>query len=310
MRVFGYLLTGTAAALCCLAAHAQQPNAIFYNASVSHDQQLAAQGNLSAHMRLGYEFLRGSAGAIDAEQARQHFQAVAQTGSLAASAFLGYTYITMHTPGHSATEGLNLIQNAAGAGDPVAKTLLGHLQDWGIGMPTNYAAAITLFEAAAPKFALAQTYLGESYLRRKTRADSAAAAKLLFQAAYQNETTAMVDLAGMFAQGNGVPQNRTFAKAWLDQAVKLGDVAAVFQLGYYYRNSTGTAHNPQKAIALYTQAATAGYVPAQSALGMCYAKGLGVQKDMTQATKWLSLAAPYSKFAAAKLAAIKTGGTL
>jgi TPR repeat protein len=305
MRIFEYLLTGAAVALGCFPAYAQKPNAIFYRASVSNDQQLAAKGNLSAHMRLGYRYLTGSTGAVDTQQAAQHFAAVANSGSSAASAWLGYSYVTAPELGHHASDGIAMIRKASGTGDPVAQTVLGHVLDWGIGVPTDHATARTLFAAAAPKFALAQRYLGESYLRSKSRSDLAAAATWLGSASALGDRSAMLDLAGMYAQRLGQPQSIKAALYWLRKAAETNDPAAIFQQGYFYRHVPGKLANPKKAIALYTSAATAGYVPAQSALGMCYAKGLGVPQNTQEAIKWLSMAAPKSSFAAKQLAILR-----
>ena len=297
----GAVLAGVAS--CCMVA--QNPNTIFYHTPDQQDESAATQGDASAHVRLGYRYLTGATGTVDTTQAARNFAAAAQKGSLASSAWLGYTYVTSPELGHQASEGIALIQNAASSGDPVAQTLLGHLQDLGTGVAQNHDAARTLFEGSAPVFALAQTYLGEWHVRSNTAQDYAIALQLFNAAAVQNDTRAMVDLAMLYVQGKGVQQDGAAARQWLAEAAKWGDLGAIFRQGYLYRHAPGKVNNPGRAVALYQQAAARGYVPAEAALGMCYLWGLGVQKDVAQAVKWLSMAAPEDPFAARQLAAIK-----
>jgi TPR repeat protein len=173
--------------------------------------------------------------------------------------------------------------------------------DSGIGLPQDHDAAKELF-AAATGFALAQTYLGQSYLRSKTAIGDARAAALFEEASAKGEPEAMVELAWLYAKGKGVPREPATAVRWLTQAAAWGNPVSIFQKGYFYRHVWGRLNNPQKAISLYLRSATAGYVPAQYAPGMCYAKGLGIQKDINQAINWLSEAAPKSSHAAGQLA--------
>ena len=293
----------------CGSAFAQTPNSIFFHPSAQRDASAAALGDVAAHVRLGYQHLTGSARTVDPAQAAQHFAAAGQSGSLAASAWLGYTYVLAPRLGHQAAEGVSLIQAAANRGDPVAQTLLGRIQDRGLApgvLRQDHGAAQKLLEAAAPHFALASTYLGESYLRLKNADGYAKAQRLFLSAADADEPNAMTALAKMYSMGLGVPKNAVQSFQWLQRAVQWGDPAAIFQLGYFYRHAPGRLNDPQKATAQYLQAALAGYVPAQTALGLCYAEGVGVSRDINQAVIWLSKAAPYSTFAAAQLAALST----
>ncbi len=69
----------------------------------------------------------------------------------------------------------------------------------------------------------------------------------------------------------------------------------------------GVPKSEHLAVADFARAANTGFVPAEAQLGWCYAKGIGVKKDVNQAIKWLSLAAPKTPDAAALLAKLRGG---
>jgi hypothetical protein len=289
------------------AAYAQDANAIFANANPFDDRAQASKGDVKAQLRLGYRFLTGANCVMDARRASLHFAAAeAQSRWTSASAWLGFTYATAPALGKAA-EGTMMLEDMVRRGDMVAKTLLGRLYQTGTGVPKSPENARQLFLEAAPRFALAQTYLAEVYLNAPSPspADYSIAHGLLVKAAAAGEPRSMVHLAFFHMQGFGGQKDFTRAAYWLNRAMERGDGIAIYQRGIFYGKGWGGPRSDKMAAALFRRSADLGYAPAQTALGMCYATGKGVDMDTNQALKWFGMAAPKNEFAARQLAALR-----
>lgn len=79
--------------------------------------------------------------------------------------------------------------------------------------------------------------------------------------------------------------------AALEQKAAEGDAAALFTLGDKYERGDGVTHDMAMAASYMQLAAEHGSTAAQYRLGLVQAVGLGVQPNVTESYKWLSLAA-------------------
>ena len=79
--------------------------------------------------------------------------------------------------------------------------------------------------------------------------------------------------------------------ATLEQKAAGGEAAALFALGDMYERGDGVAHDMTMAAAYMQLAAEHGSGAAQYRLGLVQAVGLGVDANVTESYKWLSLAA-------------------
>lgn len=79
--------------------------------------------------------------------------------------------------------------------------------------------------------------------------------------------------------------------AALERKAAGGDAAALFALGDMYERGDGVAHDMAMAAAYMQLAAEHGSAAAQYRLGLVQAVGLGVDANVTESYKWLSLAA-------------------
>ena len=77
----------------------------------------------------------------------------------------------------------------------------------------------------------------------------------------------------------------------LERKAAGGDAAALFALGDMYERGDGVAHDMAMAAAYMRLAAEHGSAVAQYRLGLVQAVGLGVEANVTEGYKWLSLAA-------------------
>lgn len=104
---------------------------------------------------------------------------------------------------------------------------------------------------------------------------------------YQRTFKAMMS----FILDDALPQN-TYSS--YQSASNSGDPYAQYMLAICLLNgSKGAAKNATKAIDLLQQSASHGYVHAMKQLGICYEEGIGTSKNLSEAMKWLKLAAEW-----------------
>lgn len=253
-----------------------RPDDLFAAKSLIGDLQRARHGDLAATLRAGFAYYTGMGGRLDIARARSYFL-VASQGSVAGSAWLGYVdAATDGKPGRAARRSASFqgLVKAAEAGDPVGQTLLGRVYERGLaGYRRKPDKAQALYEAAAPNFALAKTYLGRLLLKGGA---SKQAIALFKDAAKAGETTAMISLADLYSRMKRPAAKIPEMKRRLRAAAKKGDSEALYLLGMQYlQGATGFRANPQRALKLLHKSATRGHKRAQNALATAYANGAG-----------------------------------
>jgi uncharacterized protein len=111
----------------------------------------------------------------------------------------------------------------------------------------------------------------------------AEALKWFEQSARKGYPPAQVNLAVMYINGWGTPQNYGPALHWLLEAAHQGYARAYYNLGILYQQGEGVAANPTEAVRYYRLGADAGDSGAETNLGYMYDHGLGVAKDLAAA---------------------------
>lgn len=111
-------------------------------------------------------------------------------------------------------------------------------------------------------------------------------------------TQAHADFAEGVEAYDGGNLDRAVA-AWRDAAAE-GDLEAVVALAGLYAQGSGLPQDWHAAARLYRQAADAGHKIAQLNLGELYATGRGVERDLIQAYLWYGLAAEQGSLWAAR----------
>ena len=112
--------------------------------------------------------------------------------------------------------------------------------------------------------------------------------------AEQNNATAMINLANLYEQGQGVERDLKQSIDWLTKAADLGDTRGQFQLAMAYEKGLGVERDLQKAAYWLTKAAEQGDETAQFNLGVMlatnYGKGLATssEEQRTEAMYWLT----------------------
>ncbi len=123
------------------------------------------------------------------------------------------------------------------------------------------------------------------------------ARKIWLSLASRNNPSAMINLANMSEQGQGVPRDLGQAAEWLRKAAELGDTRGQLQLGLAYEKGLGVERSPEIASEWFLKAAEQGDSTAQFNLGVMlatnYGKGIkNASPEQRQAAiKWLEKAA-------------------
>jgi TPR repeat protein len=141
--------------------------------------------------------------------------------------------------------------------------------------------------------------------------------------AERGNTSAMINIANMYEQGQGVEQDQQTALSWQRRAADLGDSRAQLHLGVAYEEGHGVERDPRQAAEWFRKAAEQDDATAQFNLGVMLATAYGEGLDQstpaerTEAITWLERAADGGHPDAAQLlstlrdidGAAKSGGT-
>lgn len=216
-------------------------------------------------------------------------------------------------------------------GDVVAQLNLGLMYARGEGIPKNYeVAAKWLSKPAEQGHVQAQFALGEIYAEGGDGVprNYEKAAAWYLKAAEQGDAVAQHKIGVMYAEGSGIRYNAFEAEKWLRKAAERGDAKLQFNLGERYANGQGVPHSAkeaekwyrtaaaqgdanmqfflgrlyrepgevvtqdrEEAVVWFDRAAEQGHAAAKLNLGVMHLNGEGIQVDMVQAHKWLTLAA-------------------
>lgn len=126
----------------------------------------------------------------------------------------------------------------------------------------------------------------------------------LTKKAEAGEIAAQVELANIFAKGQGVAKDEKEAAKWYLKAAEQGNPEAQLFLGGAYLRGRVFRRDGGEAAKWYLLAAEQGIAVAQCQIGRMHMTGTGVPKDDVQACKWANLASAQGDLAAKNLRAI------
>lgn len=207
----------------------------------------------------------------DHERAIANFEAAAEAGLAAARTKLGDYYNFGIGPVKEDHErAVGYYRKAADAGDLPAMTTLALMYRLGRGVTQDHAQMIEWMERAADGgYHFAQVRLAELSLDPKGigRDDAAAlglpdparAADLYARAGAQGNLSAMLELAGLYADdGKGVAADPQRHAEWINRAAGTGMPQAQGALGLLYEQGRGVERDPARAAQLYVKALESG----------------------------------------------------
>ena len=224
---------------------------------------------------------------------------------------------------------------------PEARRMLADCYFSGIGCAKDRVKAFHLLKAAAEKGemeALAKLGFMYEYGTEATAVDRALSREYYRKAAEAGHPMAQFKYAEELAEGNFQGKNLNDALPWYRKSAESGCPQAQFKLGVFYLDGTGVAKDRKRSVRYFYQAARGGFpkaqynlaclfddgtvtgkpdkeaafywfreaahngdVTAQKRVAECYLNGIGVDRSLSQAEKWLLAAARNGDFSAREL---------
>src|SRR5581483_9393493 len=121
--------------------------------------------------------------------------------------------------------------------------------------------------------------------------DHARAAQVVAKAAEAGNAVAMLRLALLYDQGDGVKQSSKTAFVWYAKAAALGEPESQNQMGTYYEVALGGEENWDLAAKLWQASAQQGWTKGQASYARAFQFGIGVPQDRQMAIAWYRKAA-------------------
>ncbi len=172
-----------------------------------------------------------------------------------------------------------------------AQNRLGQYYHAGLGVPKDHSKALHWLRAAATAGDPAHVFdLAQALESDGPQADPVEAARLYQQAADAGHQEAAVNLAVLYQDGTGVPQDLDRAFALYQNPAQAGHARAQNNLGLLYVRGNGVAQDYPRAVALFQAAADQGLPTAMTNLSVMYANGFGVPQSDEVADQWARLA--------------------
>ena len=191
---------------------------------------------------------------------------------------------------------LKLLEPLANNDDARAQSLLGTIYYSDVFVKEDIDRARRLFDKAAkhndPE---AQYNLGYMYSVGDLGAEDPEKAVAWFQkAAEQGHPAAQFELGLLYIEGEALPRSRSDAEKWLSAAAKQESKlaqAVLAQLDLFFHEPPEYPRITLLAIIGRLELMKPhGLAPTQAMLGTFYARGTGVDRDRTEALKWITLA--------------------
>ena len=120
--------------------------------------------------------------------------------------------------------------------------------------------------------------------------DFATARREWLPLAEDGDARSQYQLGLMELKGEGAAADAAIVLKWFRLAADQGYTPSLVNLAEFYYTGRGATHDHDQAASLYTTAARQGNAEAQYALGSLYIREHGVEKDLTRAHMWLSIA--------------------
>jgi hypothetical protein len=254
-------------------------------------EQSAEQGNTEGQFSSARLYSKGKGVNQSYSRAAYWYEKAAQQGHIEAQFRLANIYLEGIGTEQSNSKAFEWTSFAANNEHGQAQSNLGWFYLEGKIVNKDLIKASEWFDKAVQKdIADAQFYLGLMYLEGIGReVDQDKAAELFKKAAKQNHVEAQYLMGVCYAEGIGVEQNIYLVFHWVSKASDQGHSKAQTELGIMYLTGKNkyAPQNNSKAFNLFLQAARQGRIEAQRQVAKMYYEGIGIEKDIYEADKWL-----------------------
>ena len=159
----------------------------------------------------------------------------------------------------------------------------------GYGRQADTALALRYLDTAiACGNTSAMMFLGNLYAEGEVvPRDTVRCVELYNQAVAHGSVTAMLRLGASHKEGSVAPKDDKRAAELYQMAAERGSLEGLCRLGLCYEEGEGVILNSRKAYNLYMQAADKGSTYGMFLVAMCYVEGVYVKEDMEQAARWM-----------------------
>lgn len=267
-------------------------------------KRMAMAGDVSAQSELGSLYVHGQGGVPrDPAAALKWLGKAAEQGLPLALGNLGYAYLMGFVGPVDAEKGLALIRQAEAAGDVQSRCHLAYAYLFGIGVPKNESSAAVLYRRAAEQGHVRAIANLADLLRNGigVARDDAEALELARKGAGMGDPTAMIILGDMYLAGRGgVAKDETTAAGWYQSAARLGSPEAQERMGQLLESGQGVPKNTDGAVSWYEAAAANGLPGAVRRLAEMRFYGSGVPKQVLKAMEGFRRAAEQGDAVAAR----------
>ena len=249
-------------------------------------RKAAADGDCSACLMLGREYMGGGAVDADEEEAERWFRLGADRGDPPCMASLG---ALLRQKG-DAEGAVRFLTKASDAGSSEAEGILALMYLEGEGVDRDPLRAEDLLRSASGKGNTdAKCDLARCICAGTVRGTQDEAFSLLCDSAEAGNPEAMYGIGLMYETGQAVRTDRRKAFEWYRSAASAGSADAKYRLGTMYELGDPVEADAGKAFEMYLSAALAGSAEGVYSTGLAYLDGIGIGKDPDEAAKWFSL---------------------
>ena len=252
-------------------------------------EKSAEQGNTEGQFSSARLYSKGKGVNQSYSRAAYWYEKAAQQGHIEAQFRLANIYLEGIGTEQSNSKAFEWTSSAANNEHGQAQSNLGCFYLEGKIVNKDLIKASEWFDKAVQKdIADAQFYLGLMYLEGIGReVDQDKAAELFMKAAKQKHVEAQYLMGICYAEGIGVEKNIYLVLDWISKASDQGHSKAQTELGIMYLTGKCVSQSDSKAFNLFLKAARQGHIEAQRQVAKMYYEGIGVEKDIYEADKWL-----------------------
>ena len=217
---------------------------------------------------------------------------LAKKGDVEAEFKLGRAYLKGDGMERDYNRAFELLSKAAENGHHGAEDFLASMYERGLGVTQDYTKAVSWYRKAAEGGVRYSQYNLAVLLTDGKGGDASLTEAITWykKAAEQGMLEAMLNLSKIYYFGeHGIPRNYGEARKWLSEAARKDDAWALNTLGVMNEFGQESPKDPKAAVEFYRKAAEKGEAKGEANLGRMYAHGLGVERDIPRAYKWLKL---------------------
>ena len=253
-------------------------------AEINQLQTKAQAGDSTAQLNLGKAYEDGNGAPQSDNQAVKWYRAASEQGNATAQNDLGLMFRLGRGVEQDKVEAVNWYRKAAKQENPSAIFNLGTAYYNGDGVSIDDVRAYAWF-------LLAQN-LGD-----QSAAD--AVKRMKEGAAGRSQSAAFEKIGDMYQKGDDLPQSSIKAVDWYRKAAEDDKGRVQMKLASLLLRGQSATSNYGEVHSLCEKAAKAKFPPGAYCMGELYEQGLGVERDISKAAKWFSVAANMGVAAAA-----------